>query len=116
MTIGVSLDAPPGTGISWWGYVNDYEQWGSLEPSQFTYVGTTYTVRQIYQNAHPGHLQFGLEPGRPPNYETITLSLGSVQLSASSIPMGPSMDSRCGSGLSTARRWAERTPSGHNTP
>ena len=82
MTIGVSLDEPPGTGISWWGYVDDYEQWGSLEPSQFTHGGTTYTVRQIYQNAHLGHLQFGMEPGLPPNYETITLSLGSIQLSA----------------------------------
>ena len=82
MTIGVSLDEPPGTGISWWGYVDDYEQWGSLEPSQFTHGGTTYTVRQIYQNAHLGHLQFGMEPGLPPNYKTITLSLGSIQLSA----------------------------------
>ena len=82
MTIGASLAAPPGTGIDWWGYVDDYEQWGSLEPNQFTYGGTTYTVRQIYQNAHLGHLQFGMEPGLPPNYETITLGLGSVQLSA----------------------------------
>ena len=82
MTIGVSLDEPPGTGISWWGYVDDYEQWGSLEPSQFTYGGTTYTIRQIYQNAHLGHLRFGMEPGLPANYETITLSLGSIQLSA----------------------------------
>ena len=83
MTIGVSRDAPPNTGISWWGYVNDYEQWGSLEPDQFTYGGTTYTVRQLYQNAHLGHVQFGLEPGLPASYETMTLTIGqSIQISA----------------------------------
>ncbi len=79
MVVGEARNETTGS-VDFHGYVNDYEQWGSLEPDQFTYGGRTYTVLGIWRNAHFGNTFLTFDDGFPGDPYRLTLSVGDLVL------------------------------------
>ncbi len=79
MVVGEARNETTGS-VDFHGYVNDYEQWGSLEPDQFTYGDRTYTVLGIWRNAHFGNTFLTFDDGFPGDPYRLTLSVGDLVL------------------------------------
>ncbi len=86
MTVG--RDPGPDSLLSWHGYANDYEQWGALSEDGFTHGGTDYQVVGVWQNAVLGDFFLVLSPRLPPNWRTLTLTAGSLQLHGANASYG----------------------------
>ena len=80
-------------GVSWNGWANDYEQWGSISNDQFTY-GNPFTVGGVWRNAVLDDVFF-LVDAMLPNYQGMTLTVGSVDLALSAA----GFFSGCGAGF-----------------
>lgn len=81
MVVGDNCDIPGEDckwGVSWNGWTNDYEQWGSISSDQFTY-GHPIRVKGVWRNAALEDVFFNMDAVLP-NHEGMTLSLGSVNL------------------------------------
>ncbi len=79
MVVGEARNGTTGS-VDFHGYVNDYDQWGSLEPDRFAYGDGTYTVVGVWRNAYFGNTFLTFDDGFPGDPYRLTLSLGDLVL------------------------------------